>query len=271
MFTRTLRNYSSNTPKVHSVALKGFNLQTDNYAQARPSYPKALLEKIVGLVPEKESQVVDLAAGTGLMTKCLVESGLKVTAVEPVENMRAKLKETLPQVRCLEGTSYDMPFEANSVDAIVVAQAFHWFDHIETLREFHRVLKRDGYGILAWNLESAERSDWVAKLRAEYEVYDSQVPQFRKMQWKNVFDTKVAKQLFELPYHHLTFKNDYLIQKSDIWRRVLSKSYISCLAAEEQAQLKQRIESIIKDVPEDDENRVLLPHDSHLVYFKKHA
>lgn len=102
-------------------------------------------------------------------------------------------------------------------------------------------------------------------------MYDSEVPQFRKMQWKNVFDTKEAKQLFELPYHYLTFKNDRLIQKSDIWRRALSKSYVSCLPLEEQTQLKQRIERIIKDVPTDDENRVLLPHDSHLVYFKKHA
>lgn len=107
-----------------------------------------------------------MAAGTGLMTKCLVESGLKVTAVEPVENMRLKLNETLPQVRCLEGTSWDIPLKSDSLDAVIVAQAFHWFDNIETLREFHRVLKRDGYGILAWNLESAERSDWVAKLRA---------------------------------------------------------------------------------------------------------
>lgn len=107
-----------------------------------------------------------MAAGTGLMTKCLVVSGLNVTAVEPVENMRLKLNETLPQVRCLEGTSWDIPLKSDSLDAVIAAQAFHWFDNIETLREFHRVLKRNGYGILAWNLESAERSDWVAKLRA---------------------------------------------------------------------------------------------------------
>lgn len=151
----------------HRVHINSSTLFT---AQARPSYPKALLEKIVSLVPAgKDSHVVDLAAGTGIMTKCLVESGLHhVTAIEPVENMRGKLKETLPHVRCLEGTSYDMPLESNSADGIVVAQAFHWFDDIETLREFHRVLKADGYVILAWNLESAERSsnsEWVAKLR----------------------------------------------------------------------------------------------------------
>lgn len=98
------------------------------------------------------------------MTKSLVESGLNVTAVEPVENMRRKLVQVLPQVTCLEGTSWNIPVKDNSLDAVVIAQAFHWFDDIKTLQELHRVLKPSGYGILAWNLES-KRSDWVAKFR----------------------------------------------------------------------------------------------------------
>lgn len=100
------------------------------------------------------------------MTKCLVESGLNVTAVEPAENMRRKLKEILPQVDCLDGTSWNIPVKDNSVDAVVIAQAFHWFDDIKTLQELHRVLKPNtGYGILAWNLENRERGDWVGQLR----------------------------------------------------------------------------------------------------------
>lgn len=133
-------------------------------AQARPAYPQDLVDKIKSLVPSKDNHVVDLAAGTGLMTKSLVESGLNVTAVEPVENMRLKLVEILPQVTCLEGTSWHIPVKDNSLDAVVVAQAFHWFDDMATLRELHRALKPTGYGVLAWNLES-KRSDWVGKFR----------------------------------------------------------------------------------------------------------
>lgn len=99
-------------------------------------------------------------------TKCLVENGFhNVTAVEPAENMRLKLKEILPKVTCLPGTSWDIPVKDQSCDAVVIAQAFHWFDDSNTLKELHRVLSHNGHVILAWNLESAERSDWVAKIR----------------------------------------------------------------------------------------------------------
>lgn len=122
------------------------------------------MNRIQEILPEKAA-VIDLAAGTGLMTKALVAKGFEVTAVEPVENMRSKLIEVVPGVPCLEGTSWNIPVGNESQQAIVVAQAFHWFDDVKTLEEFHRVLKPGGYGILAWNLESGDRSEWVAKLR----------------------------------------------------------------------------------------------------------
>jgi ubiquinone/menaquinone biosynthesis C-methylase UbiE len=124
-----------------------------------------LIEKIKSLVPTQDNQVIDLAAGTGLMTLPLFNSGINVTAIEPVENMRKKLNEVVPQVTCLDGTSWNMPVQDASVDAVVIAQAFHWFDDIKTLQELHRVLKPKGYGVLAWNLESRERSDWVGDFR----------------------------------------------------------------------------------------------------------
>lgn len=105
----------------------------------------------------------------------------------------------------------------------------------------------------------------------EYEVYDKDVPQFRKMTWQNVFKTNQAQNLFKLPYQYDLFQNDYYVPKSLIWKRVLSKSYISCLDEQEQELLKQRIDSILNQVPVDDKNRVLFPHDSHLVYFEKKA
>ncbi|CAO0791058.1 unnamed protein product [Mucor circinelloides] len=259
---------SSTSKSIHAVASKGFNLQTDAYAQTRPSYPKALLNRIQEILPEKAS-VIDLAAGTGLMTKALVTKGFIVTAVEPVEGMRTKLMEVVPGVPCIEGTSWSIPVDGASQNAIVVAQAFHWFDDIKTLEEMHRVLKPGGYGILAWNLESGDRSEWVAKLRNCYEEYDEGVPQFRKMKWRQVFDTEKAKSLFSLPYKSELFKHDYWVPKQDIWRRVLSKSYIASLDAPQQEALKVKVDAILKQVPTDDQNRVLYPHDSHLIYFEK--
>lgn len=108
--------------------------------------------------------MLDLAAGTGIMTKLLVEAGYSVTAVEPVENMRAKLKSILPETPALDGTSWNIPVDSESQDAVIIAQAFHWFDDIQSLKEIHRVLKPGGKLVLIWNMES-KRSAWVGKLR----------------------------------------------------------------------------------------------------------
>lgn len=124
------------------------------------------------------------------------------------------------------------------------------------------------------NFERKHSSSWcilclICIFFSAYEVYDKDVPQFRKMKWRNVFETDEAKSLFDLPYQHKTFTNDYWLPKENVWRRVLSKSYISCLDKQEQDQLKIQVDDILKDVPVDDQNRVFYPHDSHLVYFKK--
>ncbi|KAI8882508.1 S-adenosyl-L-methionine-dependent methyltransferase [Backusella circina FSU 941] len=254
--------------KVHSVASKGFNLQTAHYANARPSYPIKLIQAITSILPPK-AHVVDLAAGTGLMTKLLVEANLEVTAVEPAENMRTKLTEILPKVTCLNGDSWNIPLKDSSQDAIVVAQAFHWFDDAKTLMEMHRVLKPKGYGILAWNLESSERADWVGPLRSLYETYDEGVPQYRKNNWRNVFETDEAKELFKLPFEERVFENDFLVPKENIWPRILSKSYISCLEKEEQDELEKKVNGMLKDIPVDENGLVLYPHDSRVVYFQR--
>lgn len=106
-------------------------------------------------------------------------------------------------------------------------------------------------------------------LHSCYEAYDNAVPQFRKMKWRQVFDTNEAKSLFALPYTSELFKHDYPVPKQDIWRRVLSKSYIASLDAPQQEALKVKVDAILKNVPTDDQDRVLYPHDSHLIYFAK--
>jgi ubiquinone/menaquinone biosynthesis C-methylase UbiE len=82
-----------------------------------------------------------------------------------VAEMRAKISEKLPTVKALEGTSWNIPVDAESQDVVVIAQAFHWFDDIETLRECRRVLKPNGRIVFIWNMESQNRSQWIAKLR----------------------------------------------------------------------------------------------------------
>lgn len=89
------------------------------------------------------------------------------------------------------------------------------------------------------------------------------------MKWRQIFDTEEAKSLFALPYASELFKHDYLVPKQDIWRRVLSKSYIASLDAPQQEALKVQVDAILEDVPTNDQHQVFYPHDTYLIYFAK--
>jgi SAM-dependent methyltransferase len=101
--------------------------------------------------------VVDVGAGTGKLTRALVPSGAAVIAVEPVAAMRAVLARALPTVRALAGTAEALPLEDGTVDAVVVAQAFHWFDGSRALSQFHRVLRAGGRLGLIWNVRDRQQ------------------------------------------------------------------------------------------------------------------
>jgi SAM-dependent methyltransferase len=107
--------------------------------------------------------VVDLAAGTGKLTQVLVEAGTAVVAVEPDEGMRAALAVAVPGGEVLAGTAEAIPLPDGSADAVLVAQAFHWFDPEQACDEIARVLRPGGILGLLWNLRDAS-VPWVADL-----------------------------------------------------------------------------------------------------------
>jgi ubiquinone/menaquinone biosynthesis C-methylase UbiE len=116
---------------INEQAARGFAATADAYERGRPEHSAeaaGLLARELGFGPG--SRVVDLGAGTGKLTKQLVALGADVVAVEPIPEMRAKLVETVPGVEALEGTAEDLPLENHSVDAVLVAQAFLWFDSV---------------------------------------------------------------------------------------------------------------------------------------------
>jgi SAM-dependent methyltransferase len=104
--------------------------------------------------------VLDLAAGTGKLTRLLAPTGADLVAVEPVAAMRDTLAQVLPGVEVHDGTAEAIPLPDASVGAVVVAQAFHWFQAIEALAEIRRVLRPQGGLALIWNVRD-ESTDWV--------------------------------------------------------------------------------------------------------------
>jgi SAM-dependent methyltransferase len=130
------------------------------YERARPGYPASAVD---WLLPPGVRRVVDLAAGTGKLTRRLAERGLEVVAVEPSAGMRAEFARVLPGVPVLEGAAEELPLEDRSVDAVLVGQAWHWVDPGPASREVARVLVPGGRLGLVWNLRDPAAA-WVAEL-----------------------------------------------------------------------------------------------------------
>ncbi len=142
-------------------AAQGFDQNAAAYEAARPSYPAEAIAHIVGhgqIGPGR--RVLDLAAGTGKLTRLLVQTGADVTAVEPVAAMREQLRARLPDIDVRDGTAEGLPLGDRSIDVITAAQAFHWFDPPVALAEMHRVLTRKGHLFLVWNVRDRGH-DWV--------------------------------------------------------------------------------------------------------------
>ncbi|NKZ13377.1 class I SAM-dependent methyltransferase [Mycolicibacterium septicum DSM 44393] len=145
------------SPKQRSLS---FGSEAAAYERGRPSYPP---ETIDWLLPEGAQDVLDLGAGTGKLTTRLVERGLDVIAVDPIPEMLELLSNSLPDTPALLGTAEEIPLADNSVDAVLVAQAWHWFDPERAVKEVSRVLRPGGRLGLVWNTRD-ERLGWVKDL-----------------------------------------------------------------------------------------------------------
>src|SRR5262245_61990756 len=126
-----------------------FGPAADRYDQARPSYPPAALTWALGT---EVRRVVDLGAGTGILTRVLVDLGHEVVPVEPDAGMRRRLADVTPGTQAVDGTAERIPLPDASVDAVVAGQAYHWFDTERAHPEIARVLRPGGVFAPLWNI-----------------------------------------------------------------------------------------------------------------------
>lgn len=146
---------------VHEAATKGFGRGAEDYERARPGYPRETMDLLAAELPIRpRSRVCDLAAGTGKLTRLLLDTGADVVAVEPVEAMRRKLTVVCPDARVIDGTAEAIPLDDASVDVVTIAQAFHWFSTDEAVGEIARVLRPGGGLAMVWNVQD-DSVPWV--------------------------------------------------------------------------------------------------------------
>jgi SAM-dependent methyltransferase len=226
---------------IHPSAAQGFARAPAAYERGRPDYPDAAIDRllqVLGIGPGR--RVLDLAAGTGKLTRRLVAAGAEVVAVEPVAEMRAKLATAVPQAEPLEGTAEAIPLPAGCVDGIAVGQGFHWFDGEAALAEIHRVLRPGRRLGLIWN--GREESDAFARALTEImEPYRGNAPAFRSGAWRKAFETTA---LFT-PLEEERFHFEHELDPDGVVARVASVSFIAALPKERRAEVVGRVRELL--------------------------
>jgi ubiquinone/menaquinone biosynthesis C-methylase UbiE len=148
---------------VDPIAADAFGAMAEEYERGRPGWPADAVSALLRRFGART--VLDLAAGTGKLTEVLA-SRAEVVAVEPVDGMRRVLEARLPGVRALTGTAEAIPLPDASVDAVFVAEAFHWFDPERAVAEIARVLRPRGGLAVMWNLAGDDGEPWFDELVA---------------------------------------------------------------------------------------------------------
>lgn len=219
-----------------------FGAEADAYERGRPGYPDDAVEWILtrsatddGALPD----VVDLGAGTGKFTASLVGRAATVTAVEPDDQMRARLIAGLPGVTALPGTAESIPLGDESADIVTMAQAWHWTDPKRASAEVARVLRPGGILALVWNVRD-ESSDWVAALSR---VIGSSIAED--------FDTitpPIAEPLTRDAYAEFHWSNH--LDREGLVAMVASRSYIIAMSATDRADVLARLDQLIDSHPD---------------------
>lgn len=214
-----------------------FGSQTAAYERGRPSYPPEAIDWL--LDPQaRDVDVLDLGAGTGKLTTRLVERGLNVVAVDPIVEMLETLHAALPDTPALLGTAEEIPLPDNSVDTVLVAQAWHWFDADRAVPEVARVLRPGGRLGLVWNTRD-ERLGWVRELDRIIGREDA----------RDTLDAGIAlpEPFTEIEHHQLEWTN-YLTPQALI-DLVASRSYCITSPAEVRTKTLSQVRELLATHP----------------------
>ena len=223
-------------------ATRGFAAAADVYERGRPDYPEAAIARIVSRLELRPGRTaLDLAAGTGKLTRLLVPSGAHLIALEPVREMRLQLERRVPGVATLAGTAERIPLADGYVDAVTVGQAFHWFRAADALREIHRVLRPGGGLALIWNARD-ERDPLQAALTEIIDPIAGNTPLRKLRNWKTLLDESGLFERSERSLHEHVQEVD----EQGVVERILSISYIATAPKAVRAEVEKRVRELAR-------------------------
>lgn len=244
--------------RIHDVAARGYEAGVEHYRRGRPPYPDDAVTYLVQQLRIRPgSDALELGAGTGRFTELIVHTGAAITAVEPVAAMREALERACPTAVVLDGTAEEIPVDDGSADAVVAAQAFHWFDGERALPDIHRVLRPGGRLGLIWNIRD-ESSDWSERLTAILDrLAGPEAPRYRHRTWRRAFD---RTELFG-PLHRSLAWHAHAVTREGFLDRVLSVSYVASATTEERARVVDEVNWLLDSDPElAGKDEILMPY-----------
>ncbi len=233
---------------IHAAAEVGFTRGTAVYARARPGYPAAAVAWLAGALGlARGRRVVEIAAGTGKLSDALLAhlEPRDLVAVEPVAAMGEAFAARHPEVELRAAVAESLPLPDASADAVVVGQAFHWFDGPAALAEIHRVLRPGGGLGLIWNLANVS-VPWVAEYTALIHAHAGDAPRYATGGWRDAFaGTPLFTSLEERSFPHpLECSVELLVD------RAASVSYVAALPPAEHEALRAEVRRLLGEHPD---------------------
>ncbi len=243
-----------------------FSDRVENYVKYRPDYPPEVLQLFrdeMNLRPH--SVVADIGAGTGISAKIFAANGNQVFAVEPNELMRQAAQEFLrdfPNVTVVDGTAENTTLPESSVDFVVAAQAFHWFDETNTRREFKQILKENGFVVLIWN---ERQLNSTAFLRGYENLLIRFGTDYEAVRHDNITKENL-RNFFQTDFREAIFPNAQTVDFDGLRGRMLSSSYIPAADNPRYAEMIKNLESLFATHAET--GKIDITYDTKVFYGK---
>ncbi len=235
---------------------RSFGQAASAYESGRPGYPAEAVAWMLEYVrePGRALRVADVGAGTGKLTRTVVELGADVVAIDPDADMLAALRAHVHGVPTFVGTAEQLPLPDAALDAVVMGQAWHWVDPEGGSREIGRVLRSGGALGLVWNIRD-ESVEWVRRLSDAMGGSNAE----------NLLagdGPRVAPPFDGL--EHRAWRWERRIDLHQLRDLVFSRSDIITADAEERARIDAEVDGVVASLPDlADGGAVALPYVTH--------
>ena len=226
---------------------KRFSDRVENYVKYRPSYPIELIDHLKkNAIITTGQNIADIGSGTGIFSKLLLNSDNNVYAVEPNKEMRIAAEKNLQNKAnfiSVDGSAEDTTLKENSIDIITAAQSFHWFNYKKAKREFHRILKPNGFIILIWNGRKSEGSPFLI----EYEnLLKSNCSDYSQVNHRNVGLEKIMYFINPKNFQRFSCQNLQIFDFEGLKGRLKSSSYSPTEDQPEYSMMMEDLEKLFK-------------------------